>query len=75
MNFWKDGFSIDETKMSIMVLLLFLAFSYVIYADIANNYIFTDNIFDVIKWLIAGVAGVNGVSAIGGYFGDTSDRM
>jgi len=64
-NFWTNGFSIEETKFSALVFVLLMAFIYVIYADIANGYIYTDKIFDVIKWLIAGIAGVNGLSALG----------
>lgn len=65
-HFWQDGLSIEEGKVSVMVILLIMAFAYVLYADASNGYIFTDKVFDVVKWLIAAVAGVNGVKAISG---------
>jgi len=71
-NFWTNGFSIEETKFSTLVLVLFVAFIYVIYADVANGYIYTDKIFDVIKWLIAGIAGINGLRVLGDLSDNTS---
>lgn len=72
-HFWKDGFSINEAKVSVMVILLIIAFTYVLYADAVNGYIFTDKVFNVVKWLIAAVAGVNGVQALTG-LSDSNDN-
>lgn len=65
-SFWKNGFTIDETKFSTLMFLLIIAFTYLLVANVLNEYQYTDKIFDVVKWLIGGIVGVNGIDAFTG---------
>lgn len=63
MNFWKDGLSLDETKVSALVvsLIFCLIFAFGIYlykGDISTNLV------SVINTLIYSIAGVNSVNAV-----------
>lgn len=63
MNFWKDGFSIDESRVSILILLtvisvIFGLIMYYFYGDITSNFV------TLAQTLILAVAGVNGVKSI-----------
>ena len=54
----KDGLSIDEAKVSALILCTVLDFFFIIYCFIANGDI-TDNHLFLFQTLIAAVAGVN----------------
>lgn len=54
----KDGLSIDEAKVSALILCTVLDFLFIIYCFIANGDI-TDNHLFLFQTLIAAVAGVN----------------
>lgn len=54
----KDGLSIDEAKVSALILCTILDFIFIIYCFIANGDI-TDNHLFLFQTLIAAVAGVN----------------
>ena len=54
----KDGLSIDEAKISALILCTVLDFLFIIYCFIANGDI-TDNHLFLFQTLIAAVAGVN----------------
>ena len=73
-NFWDNGISVEEGKFSMLVLLLVMAFAYVIFVDVKSGFMFTSNVFNVIKWLIAGIAGINGVNALSNMT-SSNDRM
>ncbi|NBI30257.1 hypothetical protein [Chengkuizengella marina] len=66
MNFLRDGLSIDEFKVSILVVILILAFgfgifNYIIAADISDNWL---NLLKTLIYVIAGVNAIEGVSKI-----------
>lgn len=65
-HFWDNGFTVDETKFSTLMFLLIVAFTYLLVTNILNDYQYTDKIFDVVKWLIGAVVGVNGLQALTG---------
>lgn len=54
----KDGLSIDEAKVSALILCTILDFLFIIYCFVANGDI-TDNHLFLFQTLIAAVAGVN----------------
>lgn len=54
----KDGLSIDEAKVSALILCTVLDFIFIIYCFVANSDI-TDNHLFLFQTLIAAVAGVN----------------
>lgn len=63
MNFWKDGISINESKISILILMfvltsLFCGYVYIQSGDISNN------LTSVLLAQIASIAGVNSINAI-----------
>ncbi len=64
LNFWRNGFTVDETKFSTLMTLLIIAFTYVLVTNVLNDYAYTDNIFNMIKWLVGAVVGVNGFKAL-----------
>ena len=55
---FKDGLSIDEAKVSALILCTILDFLFIIYCFVANGDI-TDNHLFLFQTLIAAVAGVN----------------
>ena len=63
MNFWRDGFSINEAKISMLVICMAVC----VVAGIAF-YFFTGNLVggfvDIAQALIFSVAGVNGATVI-----------
>lgn len=64
MNFWKDGFSIDESKSSMLMLLSFLlaVFSMIMYF---KNGEIGDNLFSLVNTCLYSIAGVTGIKEIG----------
>lgn len=63
MNFWKDGFSIDESKTSIIIIsfiltLLYAGYAYTTFGDISEN------MTTIILAQIASIAGINGVTVL-----------
>lgn len=74
-NFWSNGISVEEGKFSILIMLLIMAFGYVIYVDVTTGHMYTNSIFNVIKWLIAGIAGINGVNAISNLSSNNKNKM
>lgn len=62
-NFFKDFISLDETRISILIIIFIIAsigaiFAYGYRGDI------TDNCLEFLQWLILAIGGVNGVNAI-----------
>ncbi len=62
-NFWSDGLSIDESKVSCLIICLiagiaFVGFSYLKYQDIS------DNLTDIVISLVYGITGVNVASSL-----------
>jgi hypothetical protein len=63
MNFWKDGLSIDESKISSLILMMLVCFGYAIYQCITLGDP-TPGVIDLLKTLIYSVAGINLVSSL-----------
>lgn len=62
-NFWSDGLSIDESKVSCLIIclifgMIFVGYSYLKFQDISNN------LADIIIALIYGVTGINVASSL-----------
>ena len=71
MGFIKDGLSIDETKVSVLLILLIgvVAFVVVMYA---KTQIIGDNLTTICTALIYSVAGVNIATQVGNAFNTSS---
>lgn len=65
MHFFKDGFSIDETKVSILLVLLVVSVAFALTMYFKQNFI-GGNLAGIITALIYSVAGVNTAHALGG---------
>jgi hypothetical protein len=64
MSFLKDGLSIDETRVSAMVILALGVFGVIAYREIRFGDIDINLFFDTLKTLILAIAGVNGVNLV-----------
>lgn len=58
MNFWKDGLSINETRISALIVGFIISLTYAIYAYHANGDI-SNNLLEVIKILVISIASIN----------------
>ncbi len=58
MHFWKDGLSVSESKVSIIILILIVGFAYILYKDFTNQ-IFSPLIADLLKGCLYSIAGIN----------------
>lgn len=68
MSFLKDGLSVDETKVSAMVILALGIFGVIAYREIRFGDININLFFDALKTLIFAIAGVNGVNLVASKF-------
>jgi hypothetical protein len=62
-NIFKNGFSIDETKFSISVLMLIVAFGFGVYSDVTTGKI-NDGLMELIKLFAYNVFGLNVANAV-----------
>lgn len=69
--FWKDGLSIDETKMSTLIICLLVCMAFAGINYIANGDI-TNNLTAIIQALIYAIAGVNISNNLNGIFNKPS---
>lgn len=56
-NFWADGFSIDETRFSMLAVLSVIGFIYALYADAHEG--IGDNLLSLINSVLLSFVGVN----------------
>jgi len=63
MSWFSKLFSVEETRVSCLVICLLVFSGFAIYQYQINKDI-SDNLLTLIGWLIAGVAGINGFSAL-----------
>lgn len=67
MNFWKDGFSIQETKFSLLMVafaigFIFALIMYFLHGDISHN------LLNLLTTLIFAIAGVNVADKLSQFF-------
>lgn len=67
MNFLKDGLSIDETKASVLIVLTIVSVVFGLVMYKINGDI-TDNLVEIIKFLILSIAGVNVANTLTNFF-------
>jgi len=73
-NFWKDGLSISEAKVSMLSIILIITFVYLLTVDVYTGFSHTDNLFQLAGWLIAAIAGVNVTNAITSGISNSNDE-
>lgn len=57
-GYWKDGLSVDETRFSVLVLMVLAGFGYALFSHYLTGDI-SDNLLSLVQTLIAGIVGVN----------------
>lgn len=62
-SFWADGFSIKETRFSMVLAMTVVGFIYALFSHYNTGDI-TGNLLDLVKFLLISVVGVNGVTAV-----------
>lgn len=62
-SFWADGFSIKETRFSMILAMTVVGFLYALFSHYETGDI-TGNLLDLVKFLLISVVGVNSVTAV-----------
>ncbi len=73
-NFWKNGLSVDESRVSILMIFLILFLSTILYSYVDKGVV-NNELLEVAKTLIYAVAGINGISYFTNKVGEYDDRV
>lgn len=73
-NFWENGLTVDESKVSVLVVSLLICVAFAGYSYVKNGDI-TENFTTIITTLIWGIAGVNVADRINSVFNSNNKKL